>query len=121
MQSVGGRRQAADCGHVRLDDDALPAVADLPARNLDRREGVIVEWDVTEIGDLTPYPYRLHLEQHRLTPIILGKLAAFPNAAVRFSHKATDLSQTAARLTATAATPGGTHTFEAHWLARAHD
>src|SRR5438034_5151107 len=45
----------------------------------DRREGVIVEWDVTEISDLTPYPYRLHLEQHRLTPIILNKLAAFPN------------------------------------------
>src|SRR5260221_11998713 len=46
----------------------------------DCREGVIVEWDVTEIGDLTPYPYRLHLEQHRLTPIILGKLAASPHA-----------------------------------------
>jgi len=46
----------------------------------DRREGVIVEWDVSEIGDLTPYPYRLHLEQHRLTPIILSKLMEYPNA-----------------------------------------
>ena len=82
----------------------------------DRREGVIVEWDVTEIGDLTPYPYRLHLEQHRLTPIILNKLAACPNAEVRFSHKVTDLSQTADRVTVTAATPGGTETFEAGWL-----
>src|SRR5438046_10172277 len=82
----------------------------------DRREGVIVEWDVTEIGDLTPYPYRLHLEQHRLTPIILGKLAAFPNAAVRFSHKVTDVSQTADAVTVTAATPGGTEIFEAACL-----
>jgi len=61
----------------------------------DRREGVIVEWDLSEIGDLTPYPYRLHLEQHRLTPIILSKLMEYPNARVCFSHKVIDLSQTA--------------------------
>src|SRR2546425_4679132 len=82
----------------------------------DRREGVIVEWDVTEIGDLTPYPYRLHLEQHRLTPIILSKLREYPNARVCFSHKVTDLSQTADQVTVIAATPGGTETFEAEWL-----
>src|SRR6266852_9177767 len=52
----------------------------------DRREGLIVEWDVGDIADLTPYPYRLHLEQHRLTPIILSKLRAYPHADVRFSH-----------------------------------
>src|SRR6266704_7209351 len=82
----------------------------------DRREGVLVECDLTEIGDLTPYPYRLHLEQHRLTPIILSKLAACPNAEVRFSHKVTDLSQTADRVTVSAAAPGGTGVFEADWL-----
>jgi 3-(3-hydroxy-phenyl)propionate hydroxylase len=82
----------------------------------DRRQGVIVEWDVTEIGDLTPYPYRLHLEQHRLTPIILAKLEEYPNARVCFSHKVTDMSQTADKVTVTAATPGGTETFQADWL-----
>ncbi len=82
----------------------------------DRKEGVIVEWDVTEIADLTPYPYRLHLEQHRLTPIILAKLREFPNARVCFSHKLTDLAQTADKVTVTATTPGGTETFEAGWL-----
>jgi len=29
----------------------------------DRKEGVIVEWDLGVIADLTPYPYRFHLEQ----------------------------------------------------------
>src|SRR5260370_21568891 len=82
----------------------------------DRREGVIVEWDVTEIGDLTPYPYRLHLEQHRLTPIILAKLAALPNAEVRFSHKVIDLSQSADGVMVNAETPGGTQIFKADWL-----
>ncbi|HEY7674248.1 MAG TPA: FAD-dependent monooxygenase [Burkholderiales bacterium] len=82
----------------------------------DRKQGVIVEWDVTEIGDLTPYPYRLHLEQHRLTPIILDKLRECPNAEVRFSHKVTDLAQDAGKVTVTAETPGGEERFEAEWL-----
>src|SRR5258708_19309118 len=39
----------------------------------DRKQGVIVAWDVTEIGDLTRYPYRLHIAQHRLRPSILAQ------------------------------------------------
>src|SRR5258706_2843305 len=82
----------------------------------DRRQGVIVEWDVGEIADLTPYPYRLHLEQHRLTPIILSKLKAYPHADVRFSHRVTDVDQTADEVTVNADTPGGTEIFAAQWL-----
>ncbi|HZT62115.1 MAG TPA: FAD-dependent monooxygenase [Burkholderiales bacterium] len=82
----------------------------------DRRQGVIVEWDVGEIADLTPYPYRLHLEQHRLTPIILSKLKAYPHADVRFSHRVTDVDQTADEVTINADTPGGTEIFAAQWL-----
>jgi 3-(3-hydroxy-phenyl)propionate hydroxylase len=50
----------------------------------DRRQGVIVEWDLGRIADLTPYPYRFHLEQFRLTPILFEKLRAFPHARVDF-------------------------------------
>lgn len=82
----------------------------------DRKEGVIVEWDVTLIKDLTPYPYRLHLEQHRLTPIIHSKLAECPNATVRFLHEVTDFSQDADKVTVSARTPGGIEKFDAEWL-----
>jgi 3-(3-hydroxy-phenyl)propionate hydroxylase len=82
----------------------------------DRRQGVIVEWNLDEIADLTPYPYRLHLEQHRLTPIILSKLAACPNAEVRFSHKVMDAEQTADGVTVNAEAPGGTEIYRADWL-----
>ncbi len=82
----------------------------------DRQEGVIVEWDVTLIRDLTPYPYRLHLEQHRLTPIIYSKLRQCPEAEVRFSHEVTDFTQTADKVVVTARTPGGAEPFEARWL-----
>src|SRR3970040_1439126 len=51
-----------------------------------QREGVIVEWDLGLIADLTAYPYRFHLEQFRLTPILLEKLQAFPHASVQFSN-----------------------------------
>lgn len=56
----------------------------------DRRQGVIVEWDLGLIADLTPYPYRFHLEQFRLTPILLEKLGAFPHARVEFSTQVLD-------------------------------
>jgi 3-(3-hydroxy-phenyl)propionate hydroxylase len=82
----------------------------------DRKEGVIVEWDVSLIKDLTPYAYRLHLEQHRLTPIIYSKLRECANAEVRFSHEVTDFSQNADSVTVTAQTPAGIEKFEAQWL-----
>jgi 3-(3-hydroxy-phenyl)propionate hydroxylase len=82
----------------------------------DRTEGVIVEWDVSLIKDLTPYPYRLHLEQHRLTPIIYAKLRKCPNAEVRFSHEVADFSQTADKVVVAAKTPAGREQFEAQWL-----
>jgi len=82
----------------------------------DKREGVIVEWDLSVLKDVTAYPYRLHLEQHRLTPIIRAKLAQFPNAEVRFSHEVTDFSQSADSVKVTARTADGLERLEAQWL-----
>jgi 3-(3-hydroxy-phenyl)propionate hydroxylase len=82
----------------------------------DRKEGVIVDWDVSLIKDLTPYPYRLHLEQHRLTPIIYSKLRECGNAEVRFAHEVTDFAQTADKVVVTARTPDGSERLEAQWL-----
>ncbi len=52
-------------------------------------------WDLGLIADLTPYPYRLHLEQHQLTPIILDFLAEQPLAEVQFRSRFTGVTQTA--------------------------
>ena len=59
----------------------------------DRRQGVIVEWDLELIADLTPYPYRFHLEQHRLTPILFHKLHGRRHASIRFSTQFSDAVQ----------------------------
>jgi len=53
----------------------------------------IARWDLGLLADLTPYPYRLHLEQHQLTPIILDLLAAQPLAEVRFGARFTGVTQ----------------------------
>ena len=39
-----------------------------------RKEGVIVEWDLSLIADVTPYPFRFHCEQFKLTPLLLKPL-----------------------------------------------
>jgi 3-(3-hydroxy-phenyl)propionate hydroxylase len=59
----------------------------------DRREGVIVEWDLGLVADETPFPYRFHLEQYKLTPILLEKLKAFPHASVHFGEEFEDAIQ----------------------------
>ena len=83
----------------------------------DRKLGLIVEWDLTEIADLTPYPYRLHFEQHKLTPLLYARLMRFPHAEVKFSHAVTNVVQTADKVIVTTQSPDGQPgRFEADWL-----
>ena len=82
----------------------------------DRNEGVIAEWDLSLIADETPYPYRFHLEQHRLTPIIFDRLLRFPHAAVRFGVRVVDVVQDADRVSVAAETTDGVERFEGAWL-----
>src|SRR5438552_16597596 len=46
----------------------------------DRKDGVIVDWDRDRIVDLTPYPYRFHLDPHQLTPNMFDKQQAIQQA-----------------------------------------
>jgi 3-(3-hydroxy-phenyl)propionate hydroxylase len=67
----------------------------------DREYGLIAEWDLEVLRQDTPYPFRLHLEQHRLTPILLDKLQVSPHAQVLFSHEFIGLTQYADEVVAT--------------------
>jgi 3-(3-hydroxy-phenyl)propionate hydroxylase len=60
----------------------------------DRLAGVVADFDLSLLRDETPFPYRLHLEQHRLTPLLLERIrAAAPSVAVRFSAAAETVRQ----------------------------
>ncbi len=82
----------------------------------DRQEGLVAEWDLELLKDDTPYPYRFHLEQHRLTPIIHELLGELPHAEVRFSTRFTGMRQDADGVTVSAETPQGTETLRGAWL-----
>jgi 3-(3-hydroxy-phenyl)propionate hydroxylase len=82
----------------------------------DRLQGVIAQMDLGVLKSETPYPYRLHLEQHKLTPIAYEMLTRIPGAEVRFSNRVTGVEQTADAATVTVETPGGRHTLDARWV-----
>ncbi|CAD6559421.1 Para-nitrophenol 4-monooxygenase [Paraburkholderia hiiakae] len=59
----------------------------------DRRAGVIARFDLAAIADLTPYPFRLHCEQHKLSSILYRILGAMPNVTLLFGHRCTAVEQ----------------------------
>jgi 2-polyprenyl-6-methoxyphenol hydroxylase-like FAD-dependent oxidoreductase len=53
----------------------------------DRQDGILAELDLTLLADETPFPYRLQLEQNKLTAIVLPLLLGTGNATVRFDAR----------------------------------
>ena len=82
----------------------------------DLRGEFVAQFDLGLIADLTPYPYRLHLEQHRLTPIQLDILRRETNAEVRFGHQLTGFMQHADRVDIELTVDGRAETIAASWL-----
>ena len=83
----------------------------------DRDEGVLAEWDLGLLANDTPYPYRLHLEQHKLTPMMLEKLSTYPHFDIRFSSGVTGARQDADGVTVEIAREDGeTETLQGTFL-----
>ncbi|MCD6040523.1 MAG: hypothetical protein K0R40_126 [Burkholderiales bacterium] len=81
-----------------------------------RHGGQVAEFDLGLLADITPYPYRLHLEQHRLTPIQLGVLRKEPSAEVHFNHRVTGFEQKGASVVVKFESEGIPGKLEASWL-----
>ncbi|HXP94400.1 MAG TPA: NAD(P)/FAD-dependent oxidoreductase [Candidatus Binatia bacterium] len=82
----------------------------------DRRSNAIAEFDLGLLSDVTPYPYRLHLEQHKLTPIIYDFLQRQPTAEVRFGTSFVDVSNDADGVRVTVESAGKQEVLEGSWL-----
>jgi 3-(3-hydroxy-phenyl)propionate hydroxylase len=82
----------------------------------ERRGDLIAAFDLGLLDGITPYPYRLHLEQHRLTPIQLDILRREPAAEVRFSHRVTGFEQRSDRVLVRYECGGIPGAVEAAWL-----
>jgi 3-(3-hydroxy-phenyl)propionate hydroxylase len=82
----------------------------------DRDEGVLVDFDLGLLKDDTPYPYRLHLEQHRLTPLLLEACRGFDHFDIAFGTAVTGLDQDADGVTVQTAGDRGPETHRAAFL-----
>jgi len=80
-----------------------------------RAEGVIVEWDLSLIADETPYPFRLHCEQFKLTPLLKARLERL-GGTVRMAHRFLDATQDASGVTARFETASGIETVRGRYL-----
>ena len=82
----------------------------------ERRGDLVAQFDLGLLADVTPFPYRLHLEQHRLTPIQLDILRKETDAHVHFSHRVTGFEQRGDRVLVHIESDGIPSRLEASWL-----
>jgi 3-(3-hydroxy-phenyl)propionate hydroxylase len=82
----------------------------------DREKGVIGTFELSLLSDETPFPFRLHLEQHRFTPIVLEQLRNMPHVEVRFSCQVQEVTQSDAGVCVRAQTPDGLEEFDGIWV-----
>ena len=61
----------------------------------DRTQGVIAEFDLSQLAGLTDHPFRLQCEQWKLTDLILAQLTQLPQVSVEFDSRVESVSQTA--------------------------
>jgi 3-(3-hydroxy-phenyl)propionate hydroxylase len=82
----------------------------------DRSDGIVGTFNLSLLADETAYPYRLHLEQHKYTPIVHDMLKAYPDAEVLFSRKVTAVTQTSDGVAVAAEGPNGVDTYLGGWV-----
>jgi 3-(3-hydroxy-phenyl)propionate hydroxylase len=82
----------------------------------DRHEGVVAEFRLALLAGDTPYPFRLHCEQHKLTPVLLDRLRALPGTECRFATPLVGAADRGDRVEILADGPDGRETIAASYL-----
>lgn len=103
-------------GPLGIAKDFLALGIKVPRWQIRDRRDVIVEWDLGLLADETPYPFRLHVEQYKLTPLLYRRLQRVGGSEVRFGHTFLDATQDADGVTARVETPDGIETLRGRYL-----
>jgi 3-(3-hydroxy-phenyl)propionate hydroxylase len=82
----------------------------------DRSGELVATFDLGVLEGETRHPYRLHLEQHRLTPIQLDLVGQSSQAQVQFGRTVTGLEALDDRVLVHVSSDAGPATIEASWL-----
>ena len=83
---------------------------------LDRRQGLIAEFHLGVLAGDTPYPFRLMLEQHKISHILHDKLATHSGRQFLNGDRVTDVRKNGGTAMVTAMAGGGAWTFEGRFL-----
>ncbi len=81
-----------------------------------KRTGERVVYSLQILQGRTPYPYNLHLGQHRLADIAMRRLKTFSNATIRFGTRLQGLRQDAEGVTLSVVTMRETADLRARWV-----
>jgi 3-(3-hydroxy-phenyl)propionate hydroxylase len=103
-------------GPLGIAEDFLALGIKVPRWQIRDRREVVVEWDLGLLADATPYPFRLHVEQYKLTPLLHRRLRSVGGAEPRFGHRFLDATQDADGVTARVETPGGLEILRGRYL-----
>lgn len=82
----------------------------------DRREGKVVEFDLSVLENDTRHPYRLQCEQFKLVDWLYGQVAAVTGAEIRFRHRVTDVHLFDDGIVVEAETPEGPKSLSGDYL-----
>jgi 3-(3-hydroxy-phenyl)propionate hydroxylase len=82
----------------------------------DRRAGVVAEFDLGLLADVTPFPFRLHCEQHKMTALALEAIGKHSHAQVRFATRFVGATADAGGVTVRLEGPDGPEQCRASFL-----
>jgi 3-(3-hydroxy-phenyl)propionate hydroxylase len=63
-----------------------------------RDEGIVAEFDLGVLSDITPFPYRLQCEQHKLVAVLTEILSAQSGCTIHYGATVESVTQTAAEV-----------------------
>lgn len=82
----------------------------------DRQQGLIADFDLGLLSAYTDYPFRLMLEQHKISHIISDRLGSFENHEILRQHQVVAVEQDNDGVTVEAETPNGSKTFRGRYV-----
>jgi 3-(3-hydroxy-phenyl)propionate hydroxylase len=82
----------------------------------DRTQGIVANFELGILKNDTPHPYRIMLEQHKLSAILREQLKAYSNYEILNNHRLLSATQDADGAIASVETPQGTKTFRGDYL-----
>lgn len=81
-----------------------------------RRSGHVIELDLGELADMTPFPFRLQCEQYKLARMLTGRIDSHPHGEVRFGRRLLAYQQDGAGVTVSVEGPTAIETYRCDYL-----